>query len=256
VRNNLVHDNYGHGLWTDGININVLDAGNVVRDNDRMGIDHELGYAAKIRDNVVRGNGFEHPVQADAWGAGIFIDQSRDVEVYGNTVEDNAAGITAVQEPAGDPCGYGIAAVANLSVHDNTVRQPTGIAAGLRLLNESDQAYYSSMNNRWEDNTYHLDDLNAARFRWQPGYIDADAWRSYGNDRPGAVFDELSGGVPRAPRWTKSHIGSAHVRDTVWLSGHRVWFAYLTVRGLSSQRTDRGPFVQLGSRGVTVHVLR
>ena len=79
VRNNLVHDNYGMGLWTDGFNINMLYTDNVVRDNDGMGIDHELGYAAVIRDNVVTGNGFQHPIKGDVWGAGIFIDQSRDV---------------------------------------------------------------------------------------------------------------------------------------------------------------------------------
>jgi Right handed beta helix region len=182
VRNNIVHHNYGMGLWTDGFNINVLYAGNVVRDNDGMGIDHELGYAAVIRDNVVTGNGFQHPVKGDAWGAGIFIDQSRDVQIYDNTVEDNAAGITAVQEPAGDPCGYGIAAVANLSVHDNTVRQLTGIAAGLRLLNESDQTYYTSKNNRWANNHYTLgDSADGLYFYWTNEPIGAAEWRSLGH---------------------------------------------------------------------------
>ena len=183
VRNNLVHDNYGMGLWTDGFNINVLYAGNVVRDNDGMGIDHELGYAAVIRDNVVTGNGYEHPIQADAWGAGIFIDQSRDVEVYDNTVEDNAAGITAVQEPAEDPCGYGTAEIANLSVHDNAVRQPAGIAAGLRLWNEPDQSYYTSKNNHWASNDYTLGgSADGPYFYWTNGPIDADEWRSLGHD--------------------------------------------------------------------------
>ena len=107
ARNNYVHDNYGSGLWTDGPNINVLFEGNRVEDNDSSGIVHELGYAAVIRNNVVRGNGFQHPIQGDVWGAGIRIDQSRDVEVYGNTVEGNNAGITATQEPAGDQCGFG-----------------------------------------------------------------------------------------------------------------------------------------------------
>jgi hypothetical protein len=181
VRNNFIHDNYGMGLWTDGFNINTLYAGNVVQGNGGMGIDHELGYAAVIRDNVVSGNGFAHPIHGDVWGAGIFIDQSRDVEVYNNTVEDNAAGITAVQEPASDPCGYGTAELANLYVHDNTVRQSAGIAAGLRLQNESDQAYYTSMNNLWRDNDYTLDDsASGLQFYWTNEPIDSDAWRAYG----------------------------------------------------------------------------
>ena len=183
VRNNYVHDNYGMGLWTDGFNINTLYAGNVVEDNDGMGIVHELGYSAVIRDNVVKGNGFEHPVQGDVWGAGIFIDQSRDVEVYNNTVEGNAAGITAVQEPVGGRLRLRTPEIANLCVHDNTVRQSSGIAAGLRLLNESDQAYYTSKNNRWANNEYSLGDpMRGLHYFWANEPIDPGRWRQYGHD--------------------------------------------------------------------------
>jgi hypothetical protein len=131
---------------------------NVVRDNYGSGINHELGYAAVIRDNLVTGNGFQHPIMNGVWGSGIIIDQSRDVQIYNNNVEDKAAGITAVQEPAADPCGYGVAAVVNLSVHDNVFRQPTRIAAGVRLRNESDQSYYWTKNNEWVNNDYILSD--------------------------------------------------------------------------------------------------
>ena len=182
ARNNYVHDNYGSGLWTDGPNINVLFEGNRVEDNDSSGIVHELGYAAVIRDNLVKGNGFQHPIQGDVWGAGIRIDQSRDVEVYANTVEGNNAGITATQEPAGDQCGFGSdAEVANLYVHDNTVVQPVGIAAGLRLYRESNQAYYTGMNNRWTNNDYTLGDpANGLHFFWANGKVESSAWLSYG----------------------------------------------------------------------------
>jgi hypothetical protein len=184
ARNNYVHDNYGSGLWTDGPNINVLFEGNRVEDNDSSGIVHELGYAAVIRDNVVKGNGFQHPIQGDVWGAGIRIDQSRDVEVYGNTVEDNNAGITATQEPAGDQCGFGSdAEIANLHVHDNTVVQPTGIAAGLRLYREPDQSYYTNKNNRWRNNRYTLGNpANGLHFYWANTSMDSSTWQSYGQD--------------------------------------------------------------------------
>ena len=184
VRNNYVHDNYGSGIWTDGSNINVVFEGNRVEDNDSSGIIHELGYAAVIRDNTVRRNGFEHPIQGDVWGAGIRIDQSRDVEVYGNTVEDNNAGITATQEPAGDQCGFGSdAEIANLHVHDNTVVQPTGIAAGLRLYREPDQSYYTNKNNRWRNNRYTLrNPANGLHFYWANTSMDSSTWQSYGQD--------------------------------------------------------------------------
>ena len=192
VRNNYVHDNYGNGLWTDGFNINTVYEGNVVEDNYGAGIEHELGYAAVIRNNQIRRNAFAHPYAAEGYMSGILIAEARDVEVYGNTVENNASGIVALQQDRiGDQCGIGVNnEVANLFVHDNTIVQATGLAAGLRVT-ISDPSYFTSKNNRWEDNTYRLDDLNAAWFLWQSGYIDATAWRSLGLDQPGAAFDQI-----------------------------------------------------------------
>jgi len=193
VRNNYVHDNYGNGLWTDGFNINTVYEGNVVEDNYGAGIMHELGYAAVIRNNQIRGNAFAHPYAAQGYRSGIFIAEARDVEVYGNTVENNAGGIVALQQDRiGDRCAIGLNnEITNLFVHDNTIVEATGLAAGLRVT-ISDPSYYTSKNNRWEENIYHLDDLNAARFLWQSGYVDAEAWRSFGLDQPGAVFDQIT----------------------------------------------------------------
>ena len=192
VRNNYVHDNYGSGLWTDGPNINVVFEGNRVEDNDSSGISHELGYAAVIRDNVVRGNGFGHPIQGDVWGAGIRIATSRDVEVYGNTVEDNNAGITATQDDrSGDQCGFGAdAEVANLYVHDNTVVQPAGIATGLRLVGTDDSSYQESKGNRWNGNTYVVGDPSGGgHFFWGESPITAVQWQGLGEDVDGSVED-------------------------------------------------------------------
>jgi hypothetical protein len=190
VRGNYVHHNYGMGLWTDGANINVLYEDNRVEDNHGMGIDHELGQSAIIRNNEVRRNGFAHPIQGSGWGAGIFIDQSRDVEVYGNVVEDNAAGITAVQEPAGALCGYPKSEVVNLHVHDNVVRQPADVAAGLKVLNELGVSYLEPpKNNRWENNTYRLGDPDrGSHFYWLDHTITADEWHSHGKDQ-GSRFE-------------------------------------------------------------------
>jgi hypothetical protein len=80
----------------------------------------------------------------------------------------------------------------NLYVHDNTVRQSSGIAAGLNLYLESDQSYYTSGNNHWEGNAYYLDDLDAARFMWSAGPVGADGWRSYGHDKPSGDFKQIA----------------------------------------------------------------
>ena len=190
VRNNYVHDNYGQGLWTDGFNINTVYEDNVVEDNYGAGIEHELGYAAVIRNNEIRGNAFAHPYAAEGFRSGIFIAEARDVEVYGNTVEGNAGGIVALQQGRiGDVCGIGLNnEVANLFIHDNTIVQTTNLAAGLRVT-IPDPSYFTSKNNRWEENEYLLDDRNAPRFLWQSGFIDADAWRSFGLDQSGAILD-------------------------------------------------------------------
>ncbi|MGH9195296.1 MAG: right-handed parallel beta-helix repeat-containing protein, partial [Acidimicrobiia bacterium] len=185
ARGNYVHDNYGVGLWTDADNINVLYENNLVEDNHAEGINHELSQRAIIRYNTVRRNGFHHPTQGKAFGSGIFIDQSRDVEVYGNIVELNNGGIAAVQEPAGTSCYGQERETINLFVHDNTVRQQTGWAGGLQLLNEPDTGYYSR-NNRWENNTYYLGNLSSGlHFRWSSGDTTAATWRSFGHDDTG-----------------------------------------------------------------------
>ena len=107
VRNNYVHDNYGNGLWTDGFNINTLYEGNVVEDNYGMRDPPRARLRRGDPGQPRHGQRLPAPRPGDVWGAGIFIAESRDVEVYGNTVEGNAAGITAVQQnPTGDPCGY------------------------------------------------------------------------------------------------------------------------------------------------------
>ncbi len=119
------------------------------------------------------------------WGAGIFIAEARDVEVYGNTVEGNAGGITAVQQNRiGDQCGIGLNnEVANLFVHDNTIVQATGLAAGLRLYNQSNQAYYTSKNNRWTNNDYSLGNAaNGLHFYWVNAKIKWGVWQAAGQE--------------------------------------------------------------------------
>ncbi|MGH2753476.1 MAG: right-handed parallel beta-helix repeat-containing protein [Actinomycetota bacterium] len=182
VRRNHVHHNYGVGLWTDADNIRTVYEDNLVENNYGEGINHELSFDAIIRRNVIRGNGFHHPVQGKAWGAGIFIDQSPNVKVLNNVVENNNAGITAVQQPEGSSqCGYGTREVRNLLVESNKIRQPTGIAAGLQLLSTSNTAYYLQKNNHWRTNEYVLGSLSGKHFRWIAGDVDLPTWKSYGH---------------------------------------------------------------------------
>ena len=110
ARGNWVHHNHGPGLWADFENLGMVYENNVVEDNDWAGIFHEISYAAVIRNNTVRRNGFQDP-RGWYWRAGILIAASSDVEIYDNTVEDNANGIVGIQQRPG---GRGLGPMAHL----------------------------------------------------------------------------------------------------------------------------------------------
>jgi hypothetical protein len=90
-------------------------------DNFNERIVHEISYAAEIRNNTVRRNGTD-PSTNWLWGAGIRIHASPNVEVYGNTVQDNANGIVVIQQ-APETGRYSRWEVHNLWVHDNVIQQ-------------------------------------------------------------------------------------------------------------------------------------
>lgn len=182
VRGNWVHHNRGPGLWTDIDNVRTLYERNRVEDNAESGIFHEIGYAAVIRDNVARRNGAEAVPAGWVSGAGILVHSSRGVEVYGNRVEDNRNGITAIEAHRGAGA-YGRYVLRDLHVHHNTVHMregATGVAtSGWRRL--VDRATYTERRNRFEANRYVLG-ANARYFRWRGRWLTAAEWRALGHD--------------------------------------------------------------------------
>jgi hypothetical protein len=189
VRRTFVHHNHGPGLWTDIDNVRTLFERNRVEDNAEAGIFHEISYAAVIRENVARRNG-THAVPED-WitGSGILIGVSRDVEVVGNTVEDNRHGVTAFQRTDRGGGVYGPYVLANLHVHGNTVtmrRGVTGVATGgwQRLV---DRATYERRGIRFWSNQYRLLGAGDEWFRWRGGRRTVDEWRRFGQDS-GSTF--------------------------------------------------------------------
>jgi parallel beta-helix repeat protein len=177
ARGNYVHDNNGAGLWTDIDNIDALYEGNRVERNAAPGIFHEVSYRAVIRNNVVQGNGFARG--SSMYGGGILISNSKDVEVYGNTVTGNKMGITANQADRGSG-KYGVYAVQNLHVHDNTVQ-----TAGQTGLQSGAAAAYTSWNNRFRNNTYLSLRSNASPFFWMNSRKTVAQWKAYGHDATG-----------------------------------------------------------------------
>lgn len=173
IRANHAFGNVGPGVWTDIDNIGTLYEGNYVNGNRDAGIFHEISYAAVIRDNVVVDNG---PVTQWISG-GISVAASPDVEVYGNLVSGNANGITGMQERRGTGL-HGPWEIKNLNVHHNTIVMDRGVTGLSEHM--GDGSYFTSRNNRFTANTYKVS--GPAGYEWRGRKVDADTWRSYGND--------------------------------------------------------------------------
>ena len=102
VRGNYSHDNNGSGLWTDIDNIHTLYEDNVVAHNTINGIQHEISYDAIIRNNTLVGNGYGD-TRGWAWGADLDIQNSQNVQAYGNRIDMTGGnnGIIQIQQNRG-----------------------------------------------------------------------------------------------------------------------------------------------------------
>ena len=164
VRGNYAHDNKGTGLWTDINNIHTLYEDNVVVHNTINGISHEISYDAIIRNNTVLGNGYGD-TRGWGWGSDINIQNSRNVEVYGNRVEMTGGGngIVMIQQNRGSGT-FGTYTTTGNQIHDNTVvdHDGHGYIGGFADYNESGMF---NGGNTWSNNQYFMSD-GGGRFEW------------------------------------------------------------------------------------------
>ena len=184
LRNNYVHHNEGNGLWVDINNLNALIEGNRVIGNTRSGIFFEISCGAVIRNNYLEGNGSASRHANWMTDAGILVNSSPDVDIYGNTVVRNNKGIGlvhadrsdsgAVAKGAVDNCVLGLK---NVKVHHNKITQSGSAAAGLDASADRDKVW-TTWGNRFYDNTYTLSD--GARFRWQTKWMTYQEWKAVG----------------------------------------------------------------------------
>ena len=198
LRNNYVHDNDGVGLHMDENNINTIIEGNRIDRNGSEGIAIEISYKTTIFNNTVTNNGWTDPRKRYSylWNAGIGIHASPNVEVYGNTVSGNYAGIVAIEQNRSiDIPKYGAHIVQNLYVHNNTITQTNrprttselSVGAGVATDIVGNTAIFTSRNNRFTSNTYYLGQ-NPYPFAWQFGARTEAQWKAYGQDLAG-VFN-------------------------------------------------------------------
>ena len=164
VRGNYVHDNNGTGLWTDTDNINTLYENNVVVHNAINGISHEISYAAIIRNNILIGNGYAD-TRGWGWGAEINIQNSQNVQVYGNQVDMTGGGngIILIQQDRGSGA-YGPYVTTGNQIHDNIIvdHDGHGYIGGFADYNQSGML---NGGNTWSNDQYYLSDTGS-RFQW------------------------------------------------------------------------------------------
>jgi parallel beta-helix repeat protein len=173
LRNNFVHHNKHHGLWTNGDNTATVIEGNTVFSNRGDGIFHEEAYDAIIRDNYIARNG----------GHGIYISSSSNVEVYGNTLDSNRT--TGVQLFIDGATGYDLA---NNFVHDNLFKMRDGTYNGLHTARVDDPTVYSiSKNNRFADNVYHVPNVAGRYWFWNSSLRTWNEWQASGQDTGGKI---------------------------------------------------------------------
>lgn len=195
VRDTCVHHNEGPGLWTDIDNAGVVYEGNKVFENLGDGIKHEISYAAKIRNNLVARNG--RGKDNWLWGAQILIQNSSNVEVYGNYVEiaptfGNGIGIINQKRGSGS---FGPWIAEKNHVHHNLIvhsgaRGRNGLVADFER-----KAFWKKYRNRFNRNTYIVPERFDAFFGINNRFGSWADLRAQGFERDGIITLEA-----RAPK--------------------------------------------------------
>lgn len=178
LRGNYVHDNKGPGLWADWENYNVIYENNRVENNTGIGIFHEANALGIIRNNTLKNNASNMIGKSIYWGADIYLHDSKDTEIYGNTIVTNSNPIGLSDADRGSTI-YGVLEVRNVYVHDNTITIRAGQQMGL-----VGRPTAFSANNRFQNNTYYIPDLNGSYWVWQDLKAKSQ-WQAIGHDTAG-----------------------------------------------------------------------
>src|SRR5215475_2098604 len=164
VRGNYSHDNFGSGMWTDIDNIHTLYEDNLVVHNTGSGIAHEISYDAIIRNNTLIANGYGD-TRGWGWGSAINIQNSQNVQVYGNRVDMTGGnnGIVLIQQNRGSGA-YGPHTTTGNQIHDNIIvdHDAKGANGGFADTNLSGML---NGRNTWSNNQYFMSD-GGGRFEW------------------------------------------------------------------------------------------
>jgi parallel beta-helix repeat protein len=162
---NEVDHNHGPGMWCDIKCSNVTIDGNRVHHNFSPGIFWEISTGAVIRNNSAweNGKGFSDW----GYGGGIIISSAGDAEVYGNTLANNADGITVMSQNRADA-----APTTNINIHDNTIIGVDNLADiwntfGLGWIQDSaGHLFDAASNNHGERNNFWYSGAESCCYRY------------------------------------------------------------------------------------------
>jgi hypothetical protein len=180
-RNNWVHHNAVDGIWFDAENIDGLIEGNLVEDHPRESIFYEISGKGIIRNNIVRRGG----------GNAIFVSTSKDVEIYGNTLEYNFRGIQYYLNCNAVGAGIIKYDLANNVAYNNSIRVGTQSGVLANMLSHwsgcsstAVEPYVNgSKNNLFRDNTYFVPSSSTKYWVWGFSQLKSwSEWRALGQD--------------------------------------------------------------------------
>lgn len=179
IQYNNFHNNQGPGLWTDINCDDVLIEHNDTSHNIMAGIFVEISYSETIRYNYITYDGFDPRGTSIWWGAGILVNSSPNIQIYGNIVKYCMNGIGGVQTDRGTGT-YGPHLIQNLSAHDNSITQVNGTAEGIVKSSDYDNSIYTSWNNHFQNETYYLSYPSTHNyFYWLGAYHTLAWWDEY-----------------------------------------------------------------------------
>ncbi len=180
-RRNYVHDNYGQGIWSDGNLRKVSYEENTIENNGGAGIDHEISWDAVIRNNTLRNNNtLEQGQGKSCWSASaIAVNNSQNVEIYGNTVEAvGSNAICVVNSTRSEPAVFP-QSLANISVRGNIIKMRGAVSTGMVGDTQPPNVEFSG-------NTYYVDSL--PRWAYLRSGMTQAQWQAAGQDVTGTFL--------------------------------------------------------------------
>jgi len=210
VDSNEFYDNEGNAVWFDIDSRHNTISNNRIYHNANFGIHYEISEYGKMFENVLWENGWDDPRRG--LNAGIGVSNSRNVEVYNNTLAWNADGIAVSSL---DREGTAWDNVRYVYVHDNTIlatdypddREGKFALAWLQWW--SDQMFDPANDNRGANNRYWYPDPEgtSARYEWkQTQYSSLAAFNATPGEEDGRYLTQgekerviSSAGLPAVP---------------------------------------------------------